>query len=187
MLKRIFILIIACMLSAHCDNLKQEDFDRGTTAGIDNNFLLTYGFFFIAPNLDFNQFCPPTDQIPILEPGTYTRFMQAGDTFIFDNRARLNAGGNPNVASGASEYFTFIIQESAGQNVKLASPYCGNSPEEYKADDDSGLSGQLETLDLRLKIPPLPQRRLGFFSKITAMSGSGNITFTTPTAQDPPQ
>lgn len=183
MLKRIFILIIACMLSAHCDNLKQEDFDRGTTAGIDNNFLLTYGFFFIAPNLDFNQFCPPTDQIPILEPGTYTRFMQAGDTYIFDNRARLNAVyiGRP------AEYFTFTIQESSGQNMKLTSPYCGNSPEEYKADDDSGLSGQLEVLDLRLTIPPLPQKRLGFFSKITAMSGSGNITFTTPTAQDPPQ
>ncbi|OMI16048.1 hypothetical protein BUQ74_17565, partial [Leptospira weilii serovar Heyan] len=144
-------------------------------------------FFFILPNLDLDQFCPPTDQIPILEPGTYTRFMEEGDTYLFDNRARLNAAIPNNGGRGASEYFTFTIQEAAGQNIKLTSPYCGNSSEEYKADDDSGLSGKLEILDLNLKIPPLPQRRLGFFTKLTATSGFGTISFTTPTAQDPPQ
>ncbi|AYV58078.1 hypothetical protein EFP84_20500 [Leptospira kmetyi] len=184
MLKKILFVVIAGFLAIQCDNLKLEDSNRGTTAGLDNNFLLTYGFFFIAPNLDFNQYCPPTDQIPILEPGTYMRFMQAGDTYLFDNRARLNSVKS---YSGSSEYFTFTIQENTGQNIKLTSPYCGDSSLDYKADGDSGLSGQLETLRINLKVPLLPPRRFGFFTKLTALSGSGTITLTTPTAQDPPQ
>ncbi|TGM58932.1 hypothetical protein EHQ97_06150 [Leptospira adleri] len=176
---------ILCCFHVGCDNLKQPDFDRGTTAGLDNNFLLTYSLFFIVPDLDFNQFCPPTNQIPILEPGTYTRFMKAGDTFIFDNRARLNAG-TPNTGTGNSEYFTFTIQENPGQNIILTSPECGNSPLEFKSKQDSGLTGQLENIYVELTIPPLPARRSSFFTKLTATTGSGTITFTTPFTKDPP-
>ncbi|WP_249262352.1 LIC_10705 family lipoprotein, partial [Leptospira alexanderi] len=170
-----------------CFNLRCSSSERTPNGDYYNEFIREYAFFFILPNLDLNQFCPPTDQIPILEPGTYTRYMAEGDTYIFDNRARLNAAIPNNGGRGASEYFTFRIQEAVGQNIKLTSPYCGNSSEEYKADDDSGLSGKLEILDLNLKIPPLPQRRLGFFTKLTATNGFGTISFTTPIAQDPPQ
>ncbi|WP_429945285.1 LIC_10705 family lipoprotein [Leptospira yasudae] len=183
MLKKALVLSIAILAIWNCENLKQPDFDRGTTAGIDNNFLLTYGFFFIVPNLDFNQFCPPTDQIPILEPGTHTRFMQAGDTYIFDNRARLQ----PTSAAGERRYFTLSIQENLSQEIRLVTPECGNSPDEFKADDDSGLTGQLETLSIALLTPPLPQKRSRFFTKLKALSGSGTVTFTTPSLPDPPQ
>ncbi|EMF84351.1 hypothetical protein LEP1GSC188_3257 [Leptospira weilii serovar Topaz str. LT2116] len=178
MLKQILLLSIITWLGLNCNDPQTK-----STGDYRNEFIREYAFFFILPNLDLDQFCPPTDQIPILEPGTYTRFMAEGDTYLFDNRARLNGI----YTGGSYEYFTFRIQESVGQDIKLTSPYCGNSSEEYKADDDSGLSGQLEVLDLNLKVPPLPQRRLGFFTKLTATSGSGMISFTTPTAQDPPQ
>ncbi|RHX89139.1 LIC_10705 family lipoprotein [Leptospira stimsonii] len=185
MIRILGLLGLICLFTAHC-NGEFENSNKGTTNGLDNNFLLTYSFFFVVPNLDFNQFCPPTEQIPILEPGTHTRFMQAGDTFIFDNRARLNAGGNPNVARGFSAFFSFAIQESPGQEIKLVSPVCGTSANEYGAYDDSGLSGQLENVYIDLKIPPLAQNRNGFFTKIKAISGSGTFTITTPLAQDPP-
>lgn len=91
----------------------------------------------MVPNLDFNQFCPPTEQIPILEPGTYNRYMAAGDSFIFDNRARFTQ----TVPAGETRIFTFTIQESPGQNIKLISPYCGNCPDNNSAENDSNLSG----------------------------------------------
>ncbi|WP_025182979.1 LIC_10705 family lipoprotein, partial [Leptospira interrogans] len=126
----------------------------------------------------------PTEEIPILEPGTYTRYMSEGDTYIFDNRARLNTP----YQGHASEYFTFIIQENAEQEIKLISPVCGTSPDFYSAKGDSGTFGHLETLYISLRIPESkPQNRYGYFTKLKAVSGSGTITFTTPTVQDPPR
>ncbi|TGM98119.1 hypothetical protein EHR10_11675 [Leptospira yasudae] len=182
MLMKALLLSFFFLASWSCDNLKEPDPHQGTTNGIDNNFLLTYGFFFVLPDLDFNQYCPPTDQIPILEPGTHTRFMQAGDTYIFDNRARLNG----TYTGFSSEFFTFTIQEAPGQEIRLVSPLCGLSPDDYRATGDSGASGQLENIYISLKIPPFPKTRSGFFTKIKAISGSGTITFTTPASQDPP-
>ncbi|PJZ57414.1 LIC_10705 family lipoprotein [Leptospira barantonii] len=182
MFKKVLLVLIVGCLAMQCDNLKPEDSNRGTTAGLDNNFLLTYGFFFIAPNLDFNQFCPPTDQIPILEPGIHTKFMQAGDTYIFDNRARLNAF-NP---GSLFEYFTFTFQENAGQEIQFVSLECGLSSFEYRARQDTGLSGQSENVYIGLKTPPFEANRSRFFTKFKGITGSGTITFTTPNAQDPP-
>ncbi|WP_016751775.1 LIC_10705 family lipoprotein, partial [Leptospira kirschneri] len=114
----------------------------------------------------------------------YTRYMSEGDTYIFDNRARLNAP----YQGHASEYFTFIIQENAEQEIKLISPVCGTSPDFYSAKGDSGTFGHLETLYISLRIPESkPQNRYGYFTKLKAVSGSGTITFTTPTVQDPPR
>ncbi len=180
MLRKMMILTFACWLAFHC-NGEFENSNKGTTNGLDNNFLLTYSLFFVVPNLDFNQFCPPTDQIPILEPGTHTRFMKAGDTFIFDNRARFQQSA----PAGERRYFTFVIQENPGQEIKLKTPSCGNSQTEYGAYNDSGQPGQMETVYIDLMTPPLPQKRTGFFTKLTAISGSGTISFTTPTAPDP--
>ncbi|EKR55075.1 hypothetical protein LEP1GSC105_3871 [Leptospira interrogans str. UI 12758] len=118
--------------------------------------MLEYSVFFILPNLDFNQYCPPTEEIPILEPGTYTRYMSEGDTYIFDNRARFQQSA----PSGERRYFTFTIQENPGQ---------------------------FETLSIALLTPPLPVKRFRFFTKLKAVTGSGIITFTTPSAPDPPQ
>ncbi|EMK23355.1 hypothetical protein LEP1GSC008_0620 [Leptospira kirschneri serovar Bulgarica str. Nikolaevo] len=145
--------------------------------------MLEYSIFFILPNLDLNQYCPPTEEIPILEPGTYTRYMSEGDTYIFDNRARFQQSA----PSDERRYFTFTIQENPGQEMKLTTPECGNSSDEFKADDDSGLPGQFETLSIALLTPPLPVKRFRFFTKLKAVTGSGIITFTTPSAPDPPQ
>ncbi|PJZ47196.1 LIC_10705 family lipoprotein [Leptospira brenneri] len=153
------------------------------TYGIPNDAMAQILLFFVVPNLDFNQYCPPTDQIPILEPGTYNRYMAEGDTYIFDNRARLNATRTWT----SQEYFTFVIQENPGQDIKLTSPRCGTSPGGYPARNDSNLIGQLETVRIPLMIPPLPVLRYGFFTILTATTGSGIVSFTTPSLQDPPQ
>ncbi|TGK20476.1 LIC_10705 family lipoprotein [Leptospira stimsonii] len=181
-MKRILGLLgLICLFTVHC-NGEFENSNKGTTNGLDNNFLLTYSLFFVVPNLDYNQFCPPTDQIPILEPGTYARFMKAGDTFIFDNRARLNAY-NP---GSLFEYFTFSFQENPGQEIQLVTPDCGLSAFEYRARQDSNFPGQLENVYIGLKTPPLGQTRSRFFIKFKVTAGSGTFTFTTPAAQDPP-
>lgn len=180
MLKKILVLSVFFLSSWNCENPLQDDSRKGKTNGIDNEQFVFYTLFFIVPDLDFNQFCPPTDQIPILEPGTHTKFMQTGDTYIFDNRARLN------VATSFTEFFTFTIQENPGQEIKLTSPVCGNNSFEFNAQNDSGLPGQLETVYIDLRTPPLPKRRSFFFTKLTAVSGSGTVTFTTPNVQDPP-
>ncbi|XDD53927.1 LIC_10705 family lipoprotein [Leptospira sp. WS4.C2] len=151
------------------------------TAGIPSDQLAPFLLFFVVPNLDFNQYCPATDQIPILEPGTYNRYMAAGDTYIFDNRARFTQ----TAPAGETRFFTFTIQESPSQNIKLTSPACGNSTFEAPAYGDSGLSGQLENVYIELQTPPFPARRRFFFAKLTLISGSGNISITTPTAADP--
>ncbi|AAS69327.1 LIC_10705 family lipoprotein [Leptospira interrogans] len=178
MLKKILYLILISYLNLYCDYL------QGTsTSDYHNEFMLEYSVFFILPNLDFNQYCPPTEEIPILEPGTYTRYMSEGDTYIFDNRARFQQSA----PSGERRYFTFTIQENPGQEMKLTTPECGNSSDEFKADDDSGLPGQFETLSIALLTPPLPVKRFRFFTKLKAVTGSGIITFTTPSAPDPPQ
>ncbi|AAN50674.1 MULTISPECIES: LIC_10705 family lipoprotein [Leptospira] len=179
MLKKILCLILISYLNLNCD------YSQGTsTSDYHNEFMLEYSIFFILPNLDLNQYCPPTEEIPILEPGTYTRYMSEGDTYIFDNRARLNTP----YQGHASEYFTFIIQENAEQEIKLISPVCGTSPDFYSAKGDSGTFGHLETLYISLRIPESkPQNRYGYFTKLKAVSGSGTITFTTPTVQDPPR
>ncbi|PJZ47200.1 LIC_10705 family lipoprotein [Leptospira brenneri] len=151
------------------------------TYGIPNDAMAQILLFFVVPNLDFNQYCPPTDQIPILEPGTYNRYMAEGDTYIFDNRARFTQ----TAPVGESRFFTFTIQENPGQNIKLTSPACGNSSFEAQAKGDSGLNGQLETVYIDLLTPPFPSRRAWFFVKLTAISGVGSVSITTPTAADP--
>ncbi|RHX89140.1 LIC_10705 family lipoprotein [Leptospira stimsonii] len=181
MLKKMMVLTFTCWLAFHC-NGEFENSNKGKTNGINNDQFIFYTLFFVVPDLDFNQFCPPTDQIPILEPGTYTRFMKAGDTYIFDNRARLSTPKDKN--SSSTRFFTFTIQENPGQEIKLVTPKCGNSPIEFAANNDSNLSGQLETVFIDLETPPLPKQRSNFFTKLTAVSGSGTITFTTPSLAD---
>ncbi|WP_176082403.1 LIC_10705 family lipoprotein [Leptospira alexanderi] len=178
MLKQIFLTILFV-----CFNLRCSSSERTPNGDYYNEFIREYAIFFILPNLDLNQFCPPTDQIPILEPGTYTRYMAEGDTYLFDNRARLNGI----YTGGSYEYFTFRIQENPGQEIKLTSPECGNSSYEYRAKQDSGQSGKLENIYIGLAVPPLSVKRSNFFTKFTAIFGSGTITFTTPFAQDPPR
>ncbi|WP_078127577.1 LIC_10705 family lipoprotein [Leptospira alexanderi] len=176
MLKQIFLTILLV-----CFNLRCSSSERTPNGDYYNEFIREYAFFFILPNLDLNQFCPPTDQIPILEPGTYTRFMAEGDTYLFDNRARFQQSA----PAGEERLFTFVIQENPGQEVKLTTPKCGTSPIEFKADDDSGLPGQLENVFISLQTPPLPPQRSDFFIKLTTIFGKGTITFTTPTSPDP--
>ncbi|RHX91384.1 hypothetical protein DLM76_16770 [Leptospira yasudae] len=177
--RKLILIGIACCIGSNCDLLENDN----SVAQYHREFTAFYSLFFIVPDLDFNQFCPPTDQIPILEPGTHTRFMQAGDTYIFDNRARLNAF-NP---GSLFEYFTFIFQENPGQEVQLVSLECGASSFEYQARQDTGLPNQLENVYIGLKTPPFGANRSRFFTKFKGISGSGTITFTTPSAQDPPQ
>ncbi|TGM98118.1 LIC_10705 family lipoprotein [Leptospira yasudae] len=181
-MKKLLFILVLLWFQVGCILLEHDDSKKGKTNGIDNEQFAAYTLFFVVPDLDFNQFCPPTDQIPVLEPGTHTRFMQAGDTYIFDNRARLQ----PTSAAGERRYFTLSIQENLSQEIRLVTPECGNSPDEFKADDDSGLTGQLETLSIALLTPPLPQKRSRFFTKLKALSGSGTVTFTTPSLPDPP-
>lgn len=109
--------------------------------------------------------------------------MQAGDTYIFDNRARLNTSG---AYTGSSRFFTFNIQEAPAQEIRLVNPFCGTSSSDYPAHNDSGISGQLENLYIDLEVPPFSQKRSGFFTKIKVISGSGTITITTPATPDPP-
>lgn len=179
MLKRILYLVLISYLNLNCD------YSQGTsTSDYHNEFMLEYSIFFILPNLDLNQYCPPTEEIPILEPGTYTRYMSEGDTYIFDNRARLN--GVPGT-SDSERGFNFTFQESVNQQVKLTSPVCGNDPLESRSYNDSGLSGQIESVYIFLRIPPYSDtKRSLFFTKLTAVSGSGTITFTTPSIANPP-
>lgn len=120
MFHKLFLMGTTCWMGLNCNPM--DDGNDGV-AQYHREFTAFYSLFFIVPDLDFNQFCPPTDQIPILEPGTYSRFMQVGDTYLFDNRARLNGISK----NGFFEYFTFSIQENAGQNIKLTTPECGNS------------------------------------------------------------
>ncbi|RHX78687.1 LIC_10705 family lipoprotein [Leptospira yasudae] len=176
--RKLILIGIACCIGSNCDLLENDN----SVAQYHREFTAFYSLFFIVPDLDFNQFCPPTDQIPILEPGTHTRFMQAGDTYIFDNRARFQQSA----IAGEERIFTFVIQENIGQEIKLTTPECGTDPFEYRAADDSGLSGQAEVVYIRLRTPPLPIKRSNFFAKLTAISGSGTISFTTPTTPDPP-
>lgn len=49
MLKKILFVVIAGCLAIQCDNLKPEDSNRGTTAGLDNNFLLPMVFSLLPP------------------------------------------------------------------------------------------------------------------------------------------
>ncbi|EKR62107.1 hypothetical protein LEP1GSC036_1878 [Leptospira weilii str. 2006001853] len=170
------ILLLSAIAYLNCNDPQTR-----STGDYRNEFIREYAFFFILPNLDLNQFCPPTDQIPILEPGTYTRFMEEGDTYLFDNRARFQQSA----PAGEERLFTFVIQENPGQEVKLTTPKCGTSPIEFKADDDSGLPGQLENVFISLQTPPLPPQRSDFFIKLTTIFGKGTITFTTPTSPDP--
>ncbi|WP_078130575.1 LIC_10705 family lipoprotein [Leptospira alexanderi] len=177
MLKQIFLTILLVCFNLRCSNSK-----RTPNGDYYNEFIREYAIFFILPDLDLNQFCPPTDQIPILEPGTYTRFMEEGDTYLFDNRARLNA----RISNfGSSRYFTFIIQENPEQEIKLTTPECGTSPYEFRSKQDSGQFGKLENMYIELSVPPLPAKRSSFFTKLKAISGSGTITFTTPAEPDP--
>ncbi len=157
MLKKILYLILISYLNLYCD------YSQGTsTSDYYNEFMLEYSIFFILPNLDLNQYCPPTEEIPILEPGTYTRYMSEGDTYIFDNRARFQQSA----PAGEERIFTFIIQENPGQEVRLTTPKCGTSSIEFKADNDSGLPGQLENVFISLQTPPLPPQRSDFFIKL---------------------
>ncbi|EMJ63384.1 MULTISPECIES: LIC_10705 family lipoprotein [Leptospira] len=176
MLKQIFLTILFVCFNLHCGNL-----ERTSNGDYYNEFIREYAFFFILPDLDLNQFCPPTDQIPILEPGTYTRFMAEGDTYLFDNRARFQQSA----PAGEERLFTFVIQENPGQEVKLTTPECGNDSFEYRASGDSNLSGQIETIYVRLRTPPFPVKRSNFFTKLKVISKSGTIIFTTPTSPDP--
>lgn len=180
MFHKLFLMGITCWMGLNCNPM--DDGNDGV-AQYHREFTAFYSLFFIVPDLDFNQFCPPTDQIPILEPGTYSRFMQVGDTYIFDNRARLNTSG---AYTGSSRFFTFNIQEAPAQEIRLVSPFCGTSSSDYPAHNDSGISGQLENLYIDLEVPPFSQKRSGFFTKIKVISGSGTITITTPSAPDPP-
>ncbi|AAN50675.1 LIC_10705 family lipoprotein [Leptospira interrogans] len=175
MLKKILYLILISYLNLNCD------YSQGTsTSDYHNEFMLEYSIFFILPNLDLNQYCPPTEEIPILEPGTYTRYMSEGDTYIFDNRARFQQSA----PAGEERIFTFIIQENPGQEVRLTTPKCGTSSIEFKADNDSGLPGQLENVFISLQTPPLSPQRSDFFIKLTTIFGQGNVTFTTPASPD---
>ncbi|EMO41227.1 LIC_10705 family lipoprotein [Leptospira noguchii] len=178
-MKKILCLIFVSYFSFDCSLTRES-----SHGNFYNEFMLEYSIFFILPNLDLNQYCPPTEEIPILEPGTYTRYMSEGDTYIFDNRARLNT---LNSYSGSSELFTFSFRESPSQNIKLVSPHCGQSPNDYPSSTDTGSSGQLETVYIGLKVPPLEPNRYGYFTKLKAVSGSGTVTFTTPNVPDPPE
>lgn len=60
--------------------------------------------------------------------------MAEGDTYIFDNRARFTQTST----AGGTRVFTFSIQESPGQDIKLTSPACGDSSFEVNAKGDSG-------------------------------------------------
>ncbi|EKO51792.1 hypothetical protein LEP1GSC127_1439 [Leptospira kirschneri str. 200801925] len=178
-MKKILCLVFISYFSFDCSLTRES-----SHGNFYNEFMLEYSIFFILPNLDLNQYCPPTEEIPILEPGTYTRYMSEGDTYIFDNRARLN--GVPGT-SDSERGFNFTFQESVNQQVKLTSPVCGNDPLESRSYNDSGLSGQIESVYIFLRIPPYSDtKRSLFFTKLTAVSGSGTITFTTPSIANPP-
>jgi hypothetical protein len=132
--------------------------------------------------IDFNQFCPPTDQIPILEPGNHNVYLDEGQSYLFDNRARFDSFTSG--SDGRDERFTFIFQENPGQDVRLESPYCGQSVSTIPSRNDSGLKGQLETVQIELKNPFEPGRS-GYFVRLTSIISSGTILLTTPITRDP--
>ncbi|MCG9874601.1 MAG: LIC_10705 family lipoprotein [Leptospiraceae bacterium] len=137
---------------------------------------------FIFPTLDFNQFCPPTDQIPILEPGNHSIFLSEGQSYFFDNRARLD--GFTSISDGDSKEFTFIFQENPGQDVTLETPRCGQNENAISSRNNSGLKGQLESVKISLA-NPFRSGRSRNFVRITSTIGSGTILLTSPSKPNP--
>ncbi|NCS94445.1 MAG: hypothetical protein GW761_11650 [Leptospira sp.] len=138
---------------------------------------------FIFPTLDFNQYCPPTDQIPILEPGNHNIFLSEGQSYFFDNKARFDAFSS--ISDKSFHEFTFIFQENTAQDVRLVVPNCGQSSGSRPSSNDSGKPGQLETVQNDLDNPFRSGRR-GAFIELTSIRGFGSIILTSPSKPNPP-
>jgi hypothetical protein len=173
------VCILLSHLTLHCAPPQKTLEEKLTQGGIEAAAF----WLFIFPTLDFNQYCPPTDQIPILEPGNHSIFLSEGQSYFFDNRARLE--GFTSSSDFSTKEFTFIFQENPGQDVKLESPYCGQNERTIPSDNDSGLKGQLESVNTSLANPFRSGRRANF-AKLTSTIGSGTILLTSPSIPNPP-
>jgi hypothetical protein len=175
--RNLFIVcILLSFLNVNCNPPRKTWEEKLSQPGGESAIL----FLFILPISDFNRFCPPTEQIPILEPGIHNIYLEEGQGYIFDNRARLEM---VTTTDARSKRFSFQFQENPNQDVMLRSEWCthqGGTP----GAGDSGLIGQFETLTLTLS-SPINDDRFTFFSKITSITGSGNIQITTPTTFKP--
>lgn len=172
------ICILLSFLTLHCAPSQKALEEKITQGGSEAAAF----WLFIFPTLDFNQYCPPTDQIPILEPGTHSIFLSEGQSYLFDNRARLNGFTSSSDHSG--KLFTFSFQENVNQNVKLESPNCGQDPTVQSSTNDSGKKGNFETVKIQLTNPFETTRR-GNYVKLTSTIGSGKVVISTPTNPDP--
>lgn len=178
--RNLFIVcILLSHLTLHCAP-PQKTLEEKLTNPTQIEFLV---FSLVLQTLDFNQFCPPTDQIPILEPGNHSIFLSEGQSYFFDNRARLE--GFTSITDRSDKDFTITFQENPGQDVKLESPYCGQNERTIPSENDSGLKGQLESVTIQLSNPFDPGR-VGIFVRFTSITGSGTIIFTTPSIPNPP-
>ena len=172
--RNLFIVCILLLyLTLHCAPPQKTLEEKLTQGGSEAAAF----WLFIFPTLDFNQFCPPTDQIPILEPGNHSIFLSEGQSYFFDNRARLE--GFTSSSDLFIKDFTFIFQENPGQDVSLVVPFCGQSSESRPSSNDSGKTGQLESVKISLANPFEPGRSSNFI-RLTSTIGSGTILLTTP-------
>ncbi|MCG9874602.1 MAG: LIC_10705 family lipoprotein [Leptospiraceae bacterium] len=169
-----FILLI--FLLVNCNPPRKTWQEKLSQPGGESALL----FLVILPSPDFNRFCPPTEQIPVLEPGIHNIYLEEGQSYLFDNRARLDMA---NITDSLAKEFSFSYQENLGQNVTLRSESCtheGGTP----GIGDSGLSGQIENIIIGLR-NPIQKNRFKFFAKLTSSSGSGSVQITTPTTFNP--
>ena len=177
-LKFYFFLILTFQI-LHCAPPQKSLEEKLTQGGVEAAAF----WVFIFPTLDFNQYCPPTDQIPILEPGNHNIFLSEGQSYFFDNKARFDAFSS--ISDKSFHEFTFIFQENTAQDVRLVVPNCGQSSGSRPSSNDSGKPGQLETVQNDLD-NPLRSVRRGAFIELTSIRGFGSIILTSPSKPNPP-
>jgi len=172
---KLFTLFII-FLQSNCEPQGGKSLEEKITDPTQIEFLIFARFYLPQPDA-----CPPPDQIPILEPGIHNINLEEGQSYIFDNRARLDMVDN---TDALSKQFTFKFQENPGQDVKLTSLICITQGE-FNGNGDSGLDGQLESITIGLSSPKKTSNRSSFFTRLTSIKGSGNILLTTPTTFNP--
>ncbi|NCN10164.1 MAG: hypothetical protein GW938_10005 [Leptospira sp.] len=166
---KLFTLFII-FLQSNCEPQGGKSLEEKITDPTQIEFLIFARFYLPQPDA-----CPPPDQIPILEPGIHNINLEEGQSYIFDNRARLDM---INITDALTKRFIFKFQENNGQDVSLTRLTC-IAGGELDGSGDSGLSSQIESITLVLSSPSNASRYL-FYVKLLSINGSGNIQLTTP-------
>ena len=123
--------------------------------------------------------CPPTSEIPLLEPGTHTVTLQPGEKYWFDITSRKPAQYDGYIHSA---WYIVQVTEAVGQDVKLVSENCRGNTNSSSSLMDSGTTGAMENLYMIYH----NQDRITYtYFKIT--EGSNSITFKIPDGEAVPQ